>query len=456
MSNTSPWLAQLDPNRAVQKLYEDGTTDVCIVGAGISGMAAAFFILENTNRSVTILEHGLLAHGATGHNAGMLYANFERPFYDIAQEFGVKLAAHALHEVEHGWELLEAMAEKTNAPYQQFVGFGGQRTLEHVLTELRDLYHKQLAGFRIDPMVVRDDVPFLDQIPKEYGGVYRLGTATEIQKLLRTKEHIYVAALPNLLGISNSALMCERILKYLTAAYPDRFRLYEHTHVRKIALHENKAIIDTGDHTVKAGNVILCTNGFENITILNHGLDVDLSFHHNVSGKIGYMAAFRGIANEVAGGSWYVVNPGDLGEDDPETGFKQVEPYIYISRRPFTHKELGESSLVAIGGPEVQLQDRAEYDPEREYPEKIWRKMVDAMAHIDDIDHAAGPLFKWHGLMGYTPTGIRIVGREPRNPVMMYSLGCNGLGIIPAISGGKRIARLLNGEHLAPSLFDPR
>lgn len=403
-----------------------------------------------------ILEHGLLAHGATGHNAGMLYAGFERPFYGIAQEFGVQLARQALHEVEHGWELMKDIADKTKSPYQQFVGFGGQRTLEHVLTELRDLYHKQLAGFQVDPMVIRDDATFLDKIPKEYGGVYRLGTSLELQKILRTRENVYVAALPNLLGVSNSALMCERIVAYLQTTYPDRFNLYEHTHVRKIALHDNQGIIDAGKHTVNAHTVILCTNGFENITILNRGLDVDTSFHQIVSGKIGYMAAFRGIVDEEVGGSWYVMNHGDLAEDDAEEGFEQIEPYIYITRRKFNHKDLGNSSLVAVGGPEIQLDDRAEYDPEREYPEKLWRKMVDAMAHIDDIDHGAGPLFKWHGLMGYTPTGIRVVGREPRNPTLMYNLGCNGIGIVPAIAGARRISRILNGEHLPPSLFDPR
>ena len=64
--------------------------------------------------------------------------------------------------------------------------------------------------------------------------------------------------------------------------------------------------------------------------------------------------------------------------------------------------------------------------------------------------------YLWHGLMGYTDGRVRVVGAEPRNPVLLYNLGCNGVGFLPSISGGRRVARLLAGERLAPSLFDPR
>jgi hypothetical protein len=57
--------------------------------------------------------------------------------------------------------------------------------------------------------------------------------------------------------------------------------------------------------------------------------------------------------------------------------------------------------------------------------------------------------------MGYTPSGIRCVGPEPKNPVLMYNLGCNGVGILSSIAGAKRIEKHINKIHLRPSLFDP-
>ena len=57
--------------------------------------------------------------------------------------------------------------------------------------------------------------------------------------------------------------------------------------------------------------------------------------------------------------------------------------------------------------------------------------------------------------MAYTDNKIRLVGFEPRNPVLMYNLGCNGVGFLPSIAGGLRIARLHSGHTLQPSIFDP-
>ena len=58
--------------------------------------------------------------------------------------------------------------------------------------------------------------------------------------------------------------------------------------------------------------------------------------------------------------------------------------------------------------------------------------------------------------MGYNDSGIRVVGTHPRHPRLLYNLGCNGVGFLPSIYGGQRIARLLADDHLPPSIFDPR
>lgn len=62
--------------------------------------------------------------------------------------------------------------------------------------------------------------------------------------------------------------------------------------------------------------------------------------------------------------------------------------------------------------------------------------------------------FLWHGLMGYTKNGVRLIGTEPCNNRLYYNLGCNGIGILPSIYGASRVERLLNGEILSPSMFD--
>ena len=63
--------------------------------------------------------------------------------------------------------------------------------------------------------------------------------------------------------------------------------------------------------------------------------------------------------------------------------------------------------------------------------------------------------FQWHGLMGYNDGGVRVVGAHPRHPRLLYNLGCNGVGFLPSIYGGERIARLLAGERLRAEHLRP-
>jgi cation diffusion facilitator CzcD-associated flavoprotein CzcO len=70
--NKSPWIAQLAADGPPQPLHSDATADVAVVGAGIAGIATAFFVLRTSNSSVILVERDRVARGATGRNAGQL------------------------------------------------------------------------------------------------------------------------------------------------------------------------------------------------------------------------------------------------------------------------------------------------------------------------------------------------------------------------------------------------
>jgi glycine/D-amino acid oxidase-like deaminating enzyme len=58
--------------------------------------------------------------------------------------------------------------------------------------------------------------------------------------------------------------------------------------------------------------------------------------------------------------------------------------------------------------------------------------------------------------MGYTKSGVRIIGREKKNKNLLYNLGCNGVGILTSVYGADRIARIVLGEVLEETIFDPK
>lgn len=112
---------------------------------------------------------------------------------------------------------------------------------------------------------------------------------------------------------------------------------------------------------------------------------------------------------------------------------------------------------MCAGGPEQVLPNQAVYS-RAEYCREDVRESLDEFLR-STYRHYPDPgteyAFCWHGLMGYTPGGLRRIGVEPANPVLLYNLGCNGVGILPSIYGGKRIARILSGEKVEQSIFDP-
>jgi glycine/D-amino acid oxidase-like deaminating enzyme len=131
-------------------------------------------------------------------------------------------------------------------------------------------------------------------------------------------------------------------------------------------------------------------------------------------------------------------------------------PYVYVTRRTYDRTD-DTVTLTCMGGPEYPFHELP-YEREAPFPGAL----------LTALDGEARPFaqparpprlpydFHWHGLMGYNDSGIRVVGPHPRHEKLLYNLGCNGVGFLPSIYGGHRIARLLEGDDLAPSAFDPR
>lgn len=452
--NNSPWVEQLDKERLSQKLSHDIETDVSIVGGGIAGMSTAFFLLKYTNKKIILLEKGRLAYGATGHNAGQVVSYFEKPFHTMVKEFGIKLAGEGQRSIELAWELLDEMYTEAELKlnFSRFVGYDGFSTFEQVEEALKNNVARKEAGLPIHRVDIAEESAISSEILSIYDGLYSKRPKKEILRCLETEDPSYIAMISEQKGVTNSALFTEEVSKYLLKTYVDRFAIYEHTAISKVVLKEDHALLDAGDAVVTTGKVILCTNGFENLEIMNKaGLAIDTKFHHLVNGVVGHMFGYVEKKNKSPIAISYYT--------DDITGFDNMEDaYFYLTRRPFEHEKDEKHNLICIGGPQHDIPDREEYLFEYEYPENVQKDVGDFVKKVYDADPNTKIDYKfaWHGLMGYTPNKVRLIGAEPLNPVLLYNLGCNGVGILPSIYGGRRIARIISGEKLEPSIFDPK
>jgi glycine/D-amino acid oxidase-like deaminating enzyme len=450
--NKSPWIHQLDTNREIVSLKNDIDTDITIIGAGIAGISTAFYILKNTNNRVVLVDQGKIAHGATGHNAGQVVARFERPLDEIEKEFGFEKTKDAIQSIHHAWILLEEMYTEANLDiiFSRTRGFIGMSTLSQVIDVMKDMDIMIRSGLPKNELLISREAGFIKQLPKVYENFYKIVDQSQIMEKMETDDKEFCALYEDQAGCINSALFCQEIVKYLTTKYEGRLSIYENTGIKKIVLKNNHAILDAVKNTINTSRVILCTNGFEKFDILNEdGLSIDKKFHHLVNGAVGYMSGYLEEMNKTPTVIAYLKSN--------YISSNLNDPYYYLTRRPHEYGDK-KHNLICMGGPEIYIHDRAEYMKDYEYPESIPKQIDDFIKKEYDFGskNKINYDFTWHGLMGYTPNRIRLIGEDKKNKVLLYNLGCNGIGILPSIYGGKRISQILSGENVRPSIFDPK
>src|ERR1700733_2621369 len=70
-------------------LKHNQEVDVCIIGAGISGLTAAY-LLSKENKSVVLLDDGPIAGGQTVRTTGHLTNTLDDRYYHLENYFGKK------------------------------------------------------------------------------------------------------------------------------------------------------------------------------------------------------------------------------------------------------------------------------------------------------------------------------------------------------------------------------
>jgi glycine/D-amino acid oxidase-like deaminating enzyme len=245
----------------------------------------------------------------------------------------------------------------------------------------------------------------------------------------------------------NSALFCEELVSWMIDRYPGRFRVYEDTPVQRVIVGKssiqgqgNGVSLEAGKNVIMAKHAVLCTNGYNDLEIVGQEASMDLA----VKGLVGFMVGYTGRELRDPAASAYFSSRGS-----------GQEGYFYMTRRMYI--DGANRELTSVGGPDRPLGTNERYRPEdipeaeEEYSkiEDFYRKTVVGVSADIRRD------FSWHGLMGYTSSGVRVIGRDPNHSCLLYNLGCNGIGILSSIYGGKRVAQIINGEALGPSIFDP-
>jgi glycine/D-amino acid oxidase-like deaminating enzyme len=101
------WMARRRARRTIEPLRGEQTTGVAIVGGGYTGLWTAIFLKELEPRlGVTVLEQGLVGHGGSGRNAGIVGETIDHSHELAIAHFGLEEAKRL---ARIGRENLDAM-----------------------------------------------------------------------------------------------------------------------------------------------------------------------------------------------------------------------------------------------------------------------------------------------------------------------------------------------------------
>jgi glycine/D-amino acid oxidase-like deaminating enzyme len=429
----SPWWDGLTTDRAVDPLQGNERTDVAIIGGGIAGLSTAFELLERSDLNVMVIEADRIAHGASGNGSGQVTPSFEGGFLALADRFGTDLAKAAFRQTALSKRRFGEMAKEAGATDQVrraniHIGFSSIDMAEELGRSLNGEIASVLPSMR---MYAASGSGWNCELRGRGIRVERVPPET-IRQMLGTDDDSYKAAAIARTSIANIPAICEGLVRNMRTRFPHRFILHESTKV--LGLNSIQPVpVECERGQVECQRAVICTNGYLLPDLLRIPNSMPDGFLRCEMGYMnGYVPTQRG---ERVGLYFHEVQP------------SAEEPYVFTT----TWGKDPESQVLMVGGPQFACEGGGPNGP------------MDRKAHVR-IDRLAGDILGikgkavalWDGRMGYTRSGVRLAGPDPKNPNLLYNLGCNGIGILHSIYGARRIAKILTGRRTEDSVFDPR
>ncbi len=421
----SPWIMEMDNDLRFPVLDHDLEVDVVIVGGGIAGMSTAYYLAQGSELRVAVLEKNRIGQGSSGRNAGQGLAVLEKSFADLIKDHDGELIADILNQLESGHKLLRELCQEVGHRPEPIEGvvWTGLSGIEEVNGALIELELRQRFKAPLQSLFVAEEIVGGLQIHSSIKDLVSTEKARRLQEVLRTKDD-YLAAFASPVSLVNSGKLCQSVARYLMREHFGRIAIFEGSAVEGIDGGPGLRA-RLGRNSVSARAVVLCTNGYP-LPRISSGM-----FQKSTASLKQYLASM--VAYE----------PADRRRPEAfiyyhEDGDPREEPYFYFTRRPF---DVTGKDLIAVGGP--QLQVVGDLDQEAELPEGVYGR-IDEFIKRSSLDPLMNSKARcWNGLMAYTSDSLRLVGPDPEVKGLWYNLGCNGVGLLPSLVSGRKLARQL-------------
>jgi glycine/D-amino acid oxidase-like deaminating enzyme/nitrite reductase/ring-hydroxylating ferredoxin subunit len=387
----STWTAHADvPDRP--PLATSVTCDVCVVGAGISGMTTAY-LLGRAGKRVVVIDDGPVAGGETSRSTAHL-ASAQDDFYSeierVHGEEGARIAA-ASHSAAVAKVGEIAAAEGIECGYARVDGYlflakgDDPKDLEEELAAARR------AGVEVE-FVERAPISSFDT-----GRCLRFANQGQFDPVR------YVAGL-------------------VRAIERDGGRIYNGTAAREIADGTPATVTTAAGHTISAQAVVVATNSPVNDLLVMHTKQAPYRT---------YVVAVRVPAGSVT----------------PALYWDSADPYHYVRLEKAPGEEPGREDLLIVGGEDHKTGQADDMD-------ERWRCLEEWTR--ERFPQAAAVEHRWSGQVMEPVDFMGFIGRNPGDKHVYIVTGDSGQGTTHGTIAGMLLTDLITGRpNPWETLYDP-
>ncbi|PWU02868.1 MAG: FAD-binding oxidoreductase [Bacteroidetes bacterium] len=375
------WLLEKGIQKSYPSLNKNIKADIVIVGAGISGALAAWY-LRNEAFKIIMIDKRHVGMGSTAATTGLLQYEIDTPFIDLNEKVGARNAARsyalcneAVFELERICSHFPA-AEFDRKPSFQFASY--KKDSKPLLLEFAA---RKKLGI---------DVKWLDKsdIKNKFGFDKPGG-------ILSTN-----AADINAYGLTHA------LLHYCTGK---NLEVYDHTNIDSI--HRSKInfkLVTESGYKIHSRYVIIAC-GYES--------------SHYISKKVNELHSTYAIISEPFGSKelWY----------KNTLIWETANPYLYIRNT--------RDNRILVGGKDDDFSSGTRRDWALNRKAKMLEVSIKKLfPHLEFITD-----FKWAGLFASTKDGLPYIGSLDGRSNMLFALGFGGNGIVFGVIAGRLIRDLI-------------
>lgn len=391
-ASNSLWTASKEiPSPA--PLTQDTSADVCVIGAGISGITTAYLLAKQGN-SVVVLDDGSIGGGATGRTTAHLSTSLDDGYHEYERLHGAEGARLAASAAAAAIDRIEKAVneEKIDCNFERLDGY-------------------LFAGVGLSHA----------ELDRELDAAFRAGLIG-VQRLARIPIDTFDSG--QCLRFPNQGQF--HPLKYLAGLVEsiarNGGRIHCRSHARTIQGGASAQVETSDGYRVSAGSIVVATNVPVNDLVAIHTKQ----------------APYRS----------YVIGL----EIPPDSVLRALywdmqNPYHYVRVQTGQHDGWPQDILI-VGGEDHRTGEPSNAE-ERFNHLEAWAR--------DRFPSAGNIAYRWSGQVMEPVDGLPFIGRNPGDAENVYIItGDSGDGMINGTIGGMLVTDLISGRHNAwANLFDP-